>query len=162
MHKQQTQPHFNIVAMLSQHACSISQHILSPLVQVMLMPLGIISHLHMPIVRLQVQTAEPFIIMQQLTMPPAIIEQRFCIIVQAALSSQTQVIFIPLAQRSIFMVQRGIISHWAFVGMLMGAVMPGVAIAGMLMPVRSIIMLVIQGLLGVNGDSVSQRTTAIS
>jgi hypothetical protein len=112
---------------------------LSPLVQVTRMPLSVISHLHIPMVRLQVQTAMPFIIMQQLTMPPAIMVQRFCIIVQAALSSQVQVIFIPPLHFSIFMVQCGIMSHCPPVGMV---VMPGPVIAGMLIPERSIIMLV--------------------
>ena len=145
-HMQQQQPDLSMVVMQSQQACSMSQHILSPEVQVRQTPLGIISHLHMPMVRLQVQTGMPFIIMQQLTMPPAIMVQRFCIMVQAALSSQVQVIFMPLASFSIFIVQRGIMSHWAPVGIVMGAVMPGVMV-GMLMPVRSIIMLVIRRLL---------------
>jgi hypothetical protein len=147
---QQQQPDLSIVVMQSQQACSMSQHILSPEVQVTLMPVGIISHLHMPMVRLQVQTAMPFIIMQQLTMPPAIMLQRFCIMVQAALSSQVQVIFMPPLHFSIFIVQRGIMSHCAPVGIAIGAAMPPEAIPGMLMPVRSIIMLDIQRLLYVN------------
>ena len=84
----------------------------------------------------------PFCIMQQLTMPPANMVQRFCIMVQAALSSQMQEILSPSVHGSIFIVQRGIMSHCAPVGTLMGVVMPE-AIAGMLIPVRSIIMLVI-------------------
>jgi hypothetical protein len=130
-----------------QQACNMSQHILSPLVHVTQTPVSVISHLHMPMVRLQVHMAMPFIIMQQLTMPPAIIEQRFCIMVQAALSSQVQVIFIPPLQVSTFMVQRGIMSHCAPVGMLIGMVMPELPIAGMFIPVRSIIMLVTEALL---------------
>jgi hypothetical protein len=98
-------------------------------------------------VRLQVQQGMPFIIMQQLTMPPAIMVQRFCIMVQAALSSVVQVIFRPSAHCSIFMVQRGIISHCAPVGIDMGEVIPAEPIAGMAIPVRSIIMLVISRLL---------------
>jgi hypothetical protein len=108
---QQLQPPLSMVAMQSQHACSMSQHILSPDVHIIVTPSLVISHLHMPIVRLQVQTAMPFIIMQQLTMPPAIMVQRFCIMVHAALSSQMQVIFIPPVHFSIFIVQRGIMSH---------------------------------------------------
>src|SRR5260370_16904112 len=81
------------------------------LVEVRDTALGVLSHLHTPSVRLHVQTAMPFIIMQQLTMPPAIMLQRFCIMVQAALSSQVQVSFIPSLLFSIFIVQRGIISH---------------------------------------------------
>ena len=63
--------------MQSQQACSISQQALSPEVQVMHTPSLVISHLHMPMVKLQQQTIMPFIIMQQLTMPPAIMLQRF-------------------------------------------------------------------------------------
>ena len=74
---QQVQPAFIIVAMQSQQAWIISQHLASPLVQVMTQPSAVISHLHMPMVRLQQQTIMPFIIMQQLHIPPAIIEQRF-------------------------------------------------------------------------------------
>jgi hypothetical protein len=147
MHRQHEQPPLSMTLMQSQHALSMSQQLLSPDVQVMVKPLGVISHLHIPIVRLQVQTAMPFIIMQQLTMPPAIMVQRFCIMVQAALSSQMQEIFIPSVHGSIFMVQRGIMSHCAPVGMLIGVVMPAVPIAGMFIPVRSIIMLVITRLL---------------
>src|SRR5260370_15116585 len=137
MHMEQQQPALSIVVMHSQDACSISQHILSPLVQVRQMPSLVMSHLHMPMVRLQVQTAMPFIIMQQLTMPPAIMVQRFCIMVQAALSSHAQVIFMPPVHFSIFMVQRGIMSHCAPLGMDIGAVMPAEAMDGMFMPVRS-------------------------
>jgi hypothetical protein len=63
----------------------------------------------MPIVRLQEQTIMPFIIVQQLHMPPASIVQRFCIMLQPILSSQEQVIFIPPGHFSNFIVQRGII-----------------------------------------------------
>ena len=113
MHMQQQQPAFSIVVMQSQQAWIMLEHIWSPLVQVTHTPVSVISHLHMPIVKLQVHTAMPFIIMQQLTIPPAIMLQRFCIMVQAALSSQVQTIFMPSAHGSIFIVQRGIMSHWA-------------------------------------------------
>jgi hypothetical protein len=59
----------------------------SPLVQVMQTPLSVISQQHMPMVMLQQQAIMPFIIMQQLTMPPCIMLQRFCIMLQAILSS---------------------------------------------------------------------------
>jgi hypothetical protein len=97
-------------------------------------------------VRLQVHIAMPFIIMQQETMPPDIIVQRFCIMVQAALSSQLQTIFIPPVHFSIFMVQRGIMRNCEPVGMFIGMV-PVEAIAGMFMLVRSNIMLVMNQLL---------------
>jgi hypothetical protein len=141
MHRQQQQPALSMQVMLSQQAWIMSQHALSPLVQVMQIPVGVISHLHMPMVRLHVQIAMPFSIVQQLTMPPVIMVQRFCIIVQAALSSQVQVIFMPPVHFSIFMVQRGIMSHCAPVGVLIG-MLPGVPMAGMFIAVRSIIMFV--------------------
>ena len=106
---QQVQPAFIMAVMQSQQAWIMSQQALSPLVQVMQTPSSVISHLHMPIVRLQQQTIMPFIIMQQLHMPPAIIVQRFCIMLQAILSSQVQVIFMPPVHFSIFIVQRGTI-----------------------------------------------------
>jgi hypothetical protein len=143
-HTQQQQPALSMQVMQSQQAWIMASQLLSPLVQVTQTPVGVISHLHMPIVRLQVHTDRPFIIMLQLTMPPAIMEHRFCIMVQAALSSQVQVIFIPPLHFSIFMVQRGIISHCAPVGV----VMPGLVMPGMFTLVRSIIMFVIPILLG--------------
>jgi hypothetical protein len=142
MQRQQQQPPLSIVAMESQQAWIISQQALSPLVQVMHTPVGVISHRHRPRVRLQVQTVMPFIIMQQLTIPPASMVQRFCIMVQAALSSQVQMSFMPSLLRSIFMVQRGIMSHCAPVGMVGMVAMPApVIIVGMFIAVRSIIML---------------------
>ena len=74
---QHMHPSFIMVFMHSQQAWIISQHALSPLVQVMQQPSFVISHLHMPIVRLQQQTIMPFMIMQQVHMPPASIVQRF-------------------------------------------------------------------------------------
>jgi len=67
----------------------------SPLVQVMQTPSLVISHWHMPMVRLQQQTAMPFIMTQQLHMPPASMVQRFCTMLHAILSSHVQVIFMP-------------------------------------------------------------------
>ena len=87
MHMQQTQPAAHMEAMQSQQASIIEQQAVSPLVQVMLTPSSVISHLHMPIVMLQQQTIMPFIIMQQLHIPPAIMVQRFCSIVAVILSS---------------------------------------------------------------------------
>jgi hypothetical protein len=85
-------------------------HIASPLVQVMVQPISIISILHMPIMpMLQVQTHIPFIMQHMETMPPCIMVQRLFIISAAVLSSHIIVHFIPPAIFSIFMVQRGII-----------------------------------------------------
>ena len=94
--RQQVQPASIMELRQSQQAWIISQHLASPLVQVIDTPLSVISQRHMPIVRLQVQTIMPFIIMQQLHMPPCIMAHRFCIMLHAILSSQVQVIFIPL------------------------------------------------------------------
>ncbi|MBV8265440.1 MAG: hypothetical protein JO252_03750, partial [Planctomycetaceae bacterium] len=60
---QQVQPSFIMVMQHSQQAWIMSQQALSPEVQVMHMPVGSISHLHMPMVRLQVQMARPLSIM---------------------------------------------------------------------------------------------------
>ena len=101
----------------------MSQQALSPLVQVMQQPSAVISHLHMPIIMLQVQTVMPFIVQQIEHMPPAIMVQRFCIMAQAVGSSQVQVIFMPPAHFSIFMVQRGtmtILGAIGFIGMVPG------------------------------------------
>src|SRR5580658_5830926 len=93
----------------SQQAWIMSQQPLSPLMQVMQTPSFVISHLHMPMVRLHMHTMVPFIMQQTLHFEPAIIEQRFCSMLQAILSSQTQVIFMPPVHFSILIVQRGII-----------------------------------------------------
>lgn len=86
--------------------------------QVTLQPSLVISSLHAPIIRLQVQTTIPFIMQQTLHMPLAIIVQRFCIIVHAAGSSQMQVIFIPPVHFSTFMVHRGTMTMFGAIGML--------------------------------------------
>jgi hypothetical protein len=142
---QQVQPAVIIVDRQSQQAWIISQHLLSPEVQVRQTPLSVISHLHMPIVRLQQQTVMPFIITQQLHMPPASIEQRFCTMLQAILSSQTQVTFMPPLHFSNLRVQRGTISQLVLVGVavgapIVGAPMPGTPMAGIPIAVRSIII----------------------
>jgi hypothetical protein len=61
---QQVQPAWSIVLRLSQQAWIISQQALSPLVQVMDMPSLVMSHLHIPMVRLQQQIIMPFIMTQ--------------------------------------------------------------------------------------------------
>jgi hypothetical protein len=107
---QQVQPAAMQAAMQSQQHWIILQQSASPEVQVTQQPSVVISHLHMPIVRLQQQTIMPFIMQQQETMPPAIILQRFCIMAQAAASVQLQLIFMPPAHFSIFILQRGTIT----------------------------------------------------
>jgi hypothetical protein len=137
---QQVQPAFIIAAQQSQHAWIMAQQSLSPLVQVIVHPLSVISHLLRAIVRLQQQTIIPFIIMQQLHMPPAIMVQRFCIMPQVIASSQVQVIFMPPAHLSIATVQRGIIIMFMPVGIV--PVIPVVPVPVPVMPIiapRSII-----------------------
>jgi hypothetical protein len=114
--RQQAQPAFMQPMMQSQHAWIMSQHALSPLVQVRQHPSAVISHLHIAIVRLQQQTVMPFIVQQTLHIPPAIIAQRFCIIVQAAGSSHLQVTFIPPAHFSTFIAHRGTITMFGAIG----------------------------------------------
>jgi hypothetical protein len=113
---QQVQPAFIIAAIHSQHAWIMAQQSLSPLVQVTVQPFSVISHLHMPIIRLQQQTTMPLSIMQQLHMPPAIIVQRFCSMPAASASSQVQVILIPPGHFSIFIVHRGTIAMFMAAG----------------------------------------------
>ena len=138
---QQVQPSLSMQDMQSQQAWIISQHFWSPLVQVIVQPLSVISHLHMPIVRLQQQTIMPFMTMQQEHMPPASMVQRFCIMLHAIGSSHVQVIFIPPVHFSILMVQRGTIIQFAD-GIApvapIGAPMPAVPMPVML--ARSIII----------------------
>ncbi len=143
---QQVQPSLRQQARQSQQHWIISQHLGSPLVQVMQTPSLVISHLHMPMVRLQQHTIMPFIMQQTEHMPPAIIVQRFCTMLQAILSSQEQVIFIPPVHFSILKVQRGTIIQLVVAGIPVGEPIVGVPIPGMDMPcipipVRSIIML---------------------
>jgi hypothetical protein len=147
---QQVQPAFIMAAMHSQHAWIMAQQSLSPLVQVIVQPFSVISHLHIPIIRLQAQTTIPFIIMQQLHMPPAIIMQRFCIMPADIASSQVQVIFMPPVHFSIAIVQRGTIIMFMPAGAVAAAPiipvpmpMAGAPIPVMLIPARSISFVVI-------------------
>jgi hypothetical protein len=114
--RQQAQPAFMQPMTHSQHAWIMSQHALSPLVQVRQQPSAVISHLHIAIAMLQQQTVIPFIVQHTLHIPPAIMAQRFCIIVQAAGSSQAQVIFIPPAHFSTFIAHRGTITMFGPIG----------------------------------------------
>jgi hypothetical protein len=140
---QQLQPAFIMADMHSQQAWIISQHLVSPLMQVIVQPSLVMSHLHMPMVRLHCITIMPFIIMQQLTIPPESMVQRFCIMEQATASSHEQVIFMPPVHFSIFMVQRGTIMKFGIAGVADGAAIPGVP--GMDMALRSIIIVFVMG-----------------
>jgi hypothetical protein len=114
--------------------------------QVIRTPSLVVSHWHIPMVKLQVHTTMPFIMQQQLHIPPANIVHRFCIMLAAILSSHEQVIFIPPLVFSIFIVHRGTIIQLATGGIPVAAPIAGVPMVGMPMPcipipVRSIIML---------------------
>jgi hypothetical protein len=77
-------------------------------------------------------------------MPPASAVHKFCIIVQAILSVQEHVIFIPLSVRSTLKVQRGTIMKFIpLIGEavpVIGAVPIEPIIPGIVIPVRSIII----------------------
>jgi len=137
---QQVQPAFIMPVMQSQQAWIMSQQALSPLVQVMQTPSSVISHLHMPIIMLQEQATIPFIIMQQLHMPPASMVQRFCIMPTAILSSLVQWILIPPSHFSILIVQRGTIIMFIGPGIVPVAGIVPPAIVGIPIPARSIII----------------------
>jgi hypothetical protein len=96
----------------------MSQQPLSPLVQVMQQPSLVISTLHMPMVMLQQQTTMPFIMQLMLHMPPAIMVQRFCIMVQEVGSVQTQVTFMPPVHFSTLRVQRGTMTMLGAMGVV--------------------------------------------
>jgi hypothetical protein len=113
----------------------MAEHCGSPLVQVKQTPSLVISHLHMPIVRLQQHIIMPFIMQQQLHIVPASELHRFCSVVAAILSSQTHMIFMPPVTFSIFILQRGIMAMFMgimpLIGMPMpmfGDIMPGIPI----------------------------------
>lgn len=147
MQTQQTQPDAIMVVMQSQQAWIIRAHSGSPLVQVMVTPSAVVSHLHMAIAMLQVHIIIPFIIMQQEHMPPAIMAQRFCIIDAEVGSSVLQTIRIPPSHFSIMIVQRGTIIHCGVVGIAALEVMPPMPMFIPIAP-RSIIIAVIVDPLG--------------
>jgi hypothetical protein len=137
---QQVQPAFRQAVRQSQHPWIMSQQALSPLVQVITHPSLVISHLHTPIIRLQVQTTIPFMTQHIEHIPPAIIEQRFCIIAQAVGSVHMQDTFIPPETFSTLKVHRGTIIMFGAMG-----VVPGIGAVPMPIPdipfiVRSIII----------------------
>jgi hypothetical protein len=82
---------------------------------------------------------------QQLHIPPASIVHRFCTMLQAILSSQTQVIFMPPVHFSTLSVHRGTIIQLVPPATVAGAPTAGVPYPGKPMPdtpipVRSIII----------------------
>jgi hypothetical protein len=139
--RQQVQPAFMQAVRQSQQPWIIASQPLSPLVQVTMHPFLVISTLHAPIVRLQQHTVIPFIMQHTLHIPPAIMVHRFCIMAHAVGSSQVQVIFIPPAHFSTFIVQRGTITMFGVVG-IVGAPI-GIPVPIPVIAVRSIIIAVV-------------------
>jgi hypothetical protein len=137
---QQVHPAIIMVIMASQQHWIILQQSASPLVQVIIMPLSVISHLHMPIIRLQVIIIMPFIIIEQLIMPPQSILAMFCIMLTAIMSSLMHIIFIPPSHFSIFMVQLGIIIMFMLAAGI-ALLMPGIIVC---IPIveRSIVIII--------------------
>jgi hypothetical protein len=91
----------------SQQACSISQHCLSPLVQVMQQPSFVISHLQWQLVNEHLQHSMPLHMQQQLHRPSHSILQRFCSVAHDISSSHLQCILKPPVHFSNFILQRG-------------------------------------------------------
>jgi hypothetical protein len=107
---QQVQPGIIMAVMQSQQAWIVLTMFASPLVQVIMTPMSIISHLQAPMQpMLQEQQVMPFIIMQHEHMAFGIIMQRFWSMAADTLSSHTQLICMPSAVFVIVIVQRGII-----------------------------------------------------
>jgi hypothetical protein len=107
----------------------------SPLVQVIFMPMSIISILHMPIIPMQhMHMGMPFIMQHIEHMPPCIIMHICCIITADCCSAAVQVIIMPPSTFSITILQRG-------------AIIPGI----MPMPIPGIIMFM-PGIMGIMPD----------
>jgi hypothetical protein len=142
--RQQVQPAFMHIVIMSQQPWIMSQQALSPEVHITQQPDFVISTLQAPMVMLQQQTIMPFIMQHMLHIPPAIMVQRFCIIVQAVGSSQVQVIFMPVDVFSNFMVQRGTITMFDIPGIMPGMELPIGIAPGIGIPIalRSIIIAV--------------------
>ena len=107
--KQQVQPASIMQLTQSQQAWSISLQCVSPLVQVNMQPCSVGSHLHIPIVKLHIQTIMPLCMTQQLAMPPWSMVHRFCTMLDASLSSQVQCMRKPPVHFSRRNVHRGTI-----------------------------------------------------
>jgi hypothetical protein len=124
--KQQVQPQSMQQVMQSQQDWIIWQQLVSPLVQVMQKPESVMSNRHRPMVKLQVQQVTPFTMQQQLHIPPDNMVQRFWTMLQAILSSQTQVSLNPPVHFSTLKVQRGTIIQLVPVGEPVGVPTVGV------------------------------------
>jgi hypothetical protein len=104
---QHVQPAFTQPHTQSQHAWIMSQHALSPLVQVKHTPSLVIVQSHLHIHMLHWHIIMPFMVQHRLNIPPAIILHMFCRVAADISSSHVQVTFMPPAHFSIFIVQRG-------------------------------------------------------
>jgi hypothetical protein len=146
---QQVQPAFIMPVMQSQQLCTIAQQSLSPVVQVIVTPSLVISQLHLHIVMLQQLTIMPFIMQQQLQAAPISDMHRFCMVLQATLSSQTQTIFMPLVIFSIVTLQRGtIMVDMGIIGPGMAPPIPGIIVPGIpiVVPIGFIIAVIMSRL----------------
>ena len=144
--RQQVQPAFRQAIMHSQQPWIMAMQAGSPLVQVTTHPSLVISVLHIPITRLQLQQTIPFIMQLHEHMPPASMVHRFCIMARATASSHTQVIFIPPDIFSTVILQRGTIIMFGAMGAVPipgMLVMPGMPMPGIPIPVRSIIIVLV-------------------
>ncbi len=117
---QQRQPAFMHLARQSQHAWTMSQQALSPLVQVRQTPSSVIEHSHLHMARLHWHMVMPFIVQQQQHMPSASILHMFCNMVQATSSSHEQLIFMPPVHFSTLIVHRGTMHTFPMVGDIVG------------------------------------------
>lgn len=147
--RQHMQPLFMQAVMQSQQACSMSQHALSPLVQVTHTPSAVLVHSHLHMTMLQLHIIMPFIMQQQLHMLSQSMLHMFWSVPHITSSSQTQVIFMPPAHFSIFILQRvtiampdmpGIIDIWPM-GIWPGMELP-IVLAGFIIIERSNIIAV--------------------
>jgi hypothetical protein len=91
-------------------------------VQVIIIPVGVISILHIPIVMLHWQRIMPFIVQHIEHMPVFIIVIMFCIMAHWVLSLHEQLHVMPPGISSIFMLQRGIIIAGIMPGAMKGVV----------------------------------------
>jgi hypothetical protein len=121
---QHMQPAFMQLLMQSQQACNISQQCLSPEVQVMHTPSLVISHLQLHMAKLHWHMTRPFIMHEQLHIPPASMRQIFCKVPHDTSSSHEQVILMPSVHFSIF------ILHCGTMAMLGMGAMPGIPDTG--------------------------------
>jgi hypothetical protein len=87
----QQQPESQQALRHSQQACNCSQHLSSPLVQVIFTPFLLYSQWQWPQAKLHWQTAIPLKVAPQLQRPPARALHRLCKVAVATSSSQRQV-----------------------------------------------------------------------